>query len=167
MSNFFDLFQKDETDLKVRFKDRQDLVLEVSCDKEKGGEDSEIEDLYYFCATALNKDNKEMGSLRFQIENDYYVFFCVIDVKDEFKSQGVGTKLVEFLEYAAQQKGLDNIVGDLDTDDKTAPIFYNKRGYNILHMDAVTDVVQKNIDITKVNDNIIVEGLEKEQEITK
>ena len=167
MSNLFDFLQKDETDLTVRFNDRQDLALKVSCDKEKGGEDSEVEDLYYFSVKALNKDNKEMGSLFFQIENDYYVFFCVIKVKDEFKSQGVGTKLIEFLEYAAQQKGLDNIVGDLDTDDKTAPIFYNKRGYNILHMDAVTDVVQKNIDITKVNDNIVVEGLEKEQEITK
>lgn len=163
MNNLFDLLKDDETDFTIKFNNNDDISLNVNCEKELE-DDSYLR--YYFYATAENKQGQELGRISFNIENDEYVFFGVLLVDDKYGRKGVGSKLVEFMEYVAQQRGVSSIGGDFDPKDERAGMFYHKKGYKIIHIDDY-DLVQKFIDIGKVNENISVDILPKEKQLSK
>ena len=163
MSNLFEFLNKDEQDFVVKFKDRDDLMLNVNCQKELGDAENDFCDKYYFYANIKNQNGDDLGLISFNIENKDYVFFGLIMVNKQFKTNGIGTKLVEFLEFAAQQRGIGTIIGDFDTDDPAAPIFYDKRGYKIIKTDDF-EIVRKKIDTTKVDENVLIQGLQKLKE---
>ena len=158
MDNLFDLLGNEESDFSVKFRDDDNISLKVNYSEEIENGDYERQ---YFSVNAVDRDNHQMGLISFNIENKEYVFFGVLLVFKEFARQGVGSKLVEFMEYVAQQGNVSTIRGDYDPEDDRAEKFYNKNGYKIVHIDDY-DMVEKCIDVTKHNDNISVSVPEQE-----
>ena len=163
MDNLFEFLNDEDQDFVVEFKDKKDFKLNVNCQKELGDAENDFCNKYYFSANMQNKNGDDLGLISFNIENNDYVFFGVVFVNSNSKNKGVGSKLVEFLEFVAQQKGIANIVGDFDTDDSAAAIFYEKRGYQIIKTNNY-EIVQKSIDINNVNENVVVSGLKAQKQ---
>ena len=158
MDNLFDELGSEDRDFDVSFLDNDNITLRVSYSQEVENDDYTRQ---YFSVNAVDKEGHNLGLISFNVENGEYIFFGVLLVFKEFGRQGVGSKLVEFMEHVAQQSGVSIIRGDFDAEDNRAEKFYNKKGYKIVHIDDY-DMVEKCIDTTKLNDNISISIDEQE-----
>ncbi len=125
----------------------------------------------YYVIKILNK-NGTMGYLTFKIKHESYaniIWLNKIETYKKFAHQGVGTALIQLLEYFAYKNNINYIEGKFYPDNEYAKPFYEKYGYKIekeyyetfvskrLEFDKIKKEIEPNLikDITKVNQQTI------------
>ena len=112
-----------------------------------------------FSAKAKNQAGQTLGIVMFNIKPDKTVYLDQIEVDKKFKRQGVGTKLLEFVEYVAKEFGANRIEG-IHRKSAENILFYAKNGYEMFKK-GDSNFVRKNLDLNKSYDNFVVSNVER------
>lgn len=124
--------------MRVDFKDRNDLYLEVAYDDFKD----------YYAVKAMSSADDLLGLLTFKIKQENYykkIWLYIIETYGKNQHKGVGSKMIIFLEDFAKQNKVRYIEGKYYPENKEAVKFYEKRGY-VLDIDGYEQLICKNID---------------------
>ena len=135
--------------MKVYFKDKKDLYLEVTYDDFNN----------YYAVKAMSFDDVLLGILNFKIiqENFYKkIWLYKIETFSEHQYKGVGSKMIIFLENFAKQNKVRYIEGRYYPENKDVVKFYKKRGY-MPEIDGYEQLICKDIDQKdELDKNVII-----------
>lgn len=126
--------------MKVVFKDRKDFYLNITCD--------DLNDFY--TVKALSFAEVLLGAMTFKTKQENYckkIWLYKIETFGEHQQKGVGTKLINFLEFFAQQNGVRFIEGKYYPENDRTKSFYEHRGYSI-EKDGYDWFVYKNLNFS-------------------
>jgi len=110
--------------MKVVFKDRKDIFLDVSFDNFKN----------YYTVKTLSLKQVLLGQMTFKIDQESCVrkiWLYKIETFGENQHNGIGSKMLNFLERFAIQKRIFYIEGKYFPENEFAKDFYEHRGYTI------------------------------------
>ena len=149
--------------LRVELKDNKPVEHNLIIEKQND----------FYVVKCVDKDNEELGFINFEIKNNK-VWIYKIETNPNFFHQGIGTALLNTMEYIAMLNNISRVEGKYyPTNEYTKP-FYEKYGYYIPNQKKSWDdydetwTMSKDLDFDKIKsyieDNLIkssVEELEK------
>lgn len=109
----------------------------------------------YYTIKIMN-ENSTMGYLTFKIKREGYnnsIWLNKIETYKKFAHQGVGTALIQLLEYFAYKNNLQYIEGKFYPDNEYAKPFYEKYSYKI-EKEYYETFVSKWLDFDKIKKEI-------------
>lgn len=106
----------------------------------------------YYLIQVLNEDNKEMGFLSFKAYDDY-IWIFKLETHEEYRNKGVGSALLNMLEYMAKYKWKNSIEGKFYPDNEFAKPLYEKFGYSFDY-ELTGQTIFKYISFDKVKEEI-------------
>ena len=160
----FDNLEKDIYSFDVNFADKPELTLKVVYRYENLNLDDELfERRHFFDAEAYLDyvDASPVGTLSFEIRPSKLVFLDEISVAKEFRRQGIGSKMLEFMENVVKEKDCTMVGGIYSALSSHNKRFYKKNGYKIYNKSPDAQFISKNITDDVLTDNVIYSNLEK------
>ncbi|NCB48396.1 MAG: GNAT family N-acetyltransferase [Clostridia bacterium] len=110
--------------MKVVFKDKKDIFLDISFDSFKN----------YYTVRTFSLKNVLLGQMTFKIDQESFtkkIWLYKIETYGENQHNGIGSKMISFLERFAIQKRIYYIEGKYFPENDKAKDFYEHRGYTI------------------------------------
>ncbi|MGN1227802.1 MAG: GNAT family N-acetyltransferase [Christensenellales bacterium] len=108
------------------------------------------EDYDYYEIIAKNSENNDiMGYLTFKVIKDSNIWIYKLETKQEYQGKGVGTALMNALEYFACSHNIDYIEGKFYPSNAVAKPFYEELGY-IIDYDDYSQCVFKHLRVKDV-----------------
>jgi len=85
----------------------------------------------YYTVSALAKNKILLGEMTFKIGDYRNIWLYKIATIDKYQKQGIGSKLLNYLEFFANEHRIKQIEGKYFPSNGSAKSFYENRGYTI------------------------------------
>ena len=137
--------------------EREDSFFGVNC---FALDENLFEYSHSFIAKAKNKQGQTIGGVMFDINTDKSVYLLEIDVDESFQRKGIGTKLLDFVEYIAQDFGATIIKGLRRKNNPNNIFFYQKNGYKMQDSNDSSSI-EKQLNNKRAFDNFEIANVHK------
>lgn len=113
-----------------------------------------------FIAKAKNNQNQTIGGVMFDIKTDKSVYLVEIDVDEKYQRKGIGTKMLDFVEYVARDFGATCIKGIRRKDNPNNILFYVKNGYKVQD-NKDSSSIEKKLNYKRTFDNFEIVNVKR------
>ena len=109
----------------------------------------------FFCLSLFNDEYEELGYLTFKAKSKPYRHIYINKIKNKSSQQrkGIGSALIQALEFIAYVKNIPQIEGKFYPENEYAKPFYEKHGYKIQKEYYEVEIL-KQLDFEKIKAEI-------------
>src|SRR5579872_895961 len=133
----------------VQLPDLNQLILEKSLEEYKSNIEKSLKeslrgDCFYIVAEI---NGKIVGQIKASLpKKDFTSYMSALRIPKEFRNQGIGTELIQYMENLLRKKGYKNVRISVALDNPNAQRLYERLGYKVVGKRVDTwDYVKDNI----------------------
>lgn len=121
----------------------KDIKEKYNCDKIALFYDDKNNDIYCLINDnkfeVINENEEKIGHLYYEKVNQDLIYLRNIEVKEEYQSKKIGSKLLDLFEEIIVKDGDKKVYGIFEPKNNKASRFYKHKGYSFLKMDKHID----------------------------